>query len=388
VGDAWQLLRFDQLAENVTDRVDDPAAAGVERYVGLEHLDPGALVIERWGTPSDVQSTKLRFKPGDVIFGKRRVYQRKLGVARFEGICSAHAMVLRAKTGSLLPSFLPLLMQSDEFMNRALRISVGSLSPTINWTTLAGEMFYLPPTAEQARAIGFVTSTTGATNALQQAAQAARKLTDAVLEWHLRNSEASVKKLGSLLAETPRNGFSAPEVSEPTGRWVLSLSAIGADGYQRGALKAVVMTPDLARATAQKGDLFITRSNTLELVGLVGIFNEERDDVSWPDTMIRLRPDEAQVLPQYLELYLRSAAGRRQIRSIAAGTSASMKKINAATLSSILVPVPSLDTQGQLVSQVSSAQAIGDSAMQRVDALTRMRQLAICQVTTHSGVVT
>jgi type I restriction enzyme S subunit len=149
----WTRLRFDQIASQINDRVDNPAEAGVERYVGLEHLDPDSLRIRRWGEPTDVDSTKLRFRPGDIIFGKRRVYQRKVAVADFEGICSAHAMVLRAKTGAVLPEFLPFFMQSDMFMERALSISVGSLSPTINWKALAAEEFMLPPIQEQARMV-------------------------------------------------------------------------------------------------------------------------------------------------------------------------------------------------------------------------------------------
>jgi hypothetical protein len=144
--------RFDQLAEQINDRV-MPDEAGVDRYVGLEHLDPDSLRIRRWGDPSDVESTKLRFRPGDIIFGKRRVYQRKVAVADFEGICSAHAMVLRAKPETVLPEFLPFFMQSDLFMERALSISVGSLSPTINWKALAKEEFLLPPIQEQARLV-------------------------------------------------------------------------------------------------------------------------------------------------------------------------------------------------------------------------------------------
>ncbi len=149
----WTRVRFDQIATQINDRVDNPAEAGVERYVGLEHLDPDSLSIRRWGEPTDVESTKLRFQPGDIIFGKRRVYQRKLAVADFEGICSAHAMVLRAKPGAVLPDFLPFFMQSDLFMDRALSISVGSLSPTINWKALAAEEFLLPPIQEQARLV-------------------------------------------------------------------------------------------------------------------------------------------------------------------------------------------------------------------------------------------
>jgi type I restriction enzyme S subunit len=147
----WTQVRFDQMATQVNDRVDNPAEAGVEFYVGLEHLDPDSLRIRRWGEPTDVESTKLRFKAGDIIFGKRRVYQRKVAVAEFEGICSAHAMVLRAKSDAVLPDFLPFFMQSDFFMERALSISVGSLSPTINWKALAAEEFLMPPIQEQAR---------------------------------------------------------------------------------------------------------------------------------------------------------------------------------------------------------------------------------------------
>src|SRR5437773_1368913 len=117
------------MAVNVTDRVDNPAEAGVDRYVGLEHLDSDSLRIRRWGTPDEVEATKLRFRPGDIIFARRRAYQRKLGVADFEGICSAHALVLRAREDMVEQDFLPVFMQSDTFMNRALQISVGSLSP-------------------------------------------------------------------------------------------------------------------------------------------------------------------------------------------------------------------------------------------------------------------
>ena len=147
----WTRVAFGDVAVCVNDRIDNPVDAGVERYVGLEHLDSDSLVIRRWGSPADVTATKLLFRKGDIIFGRRRVYQRKLAVADFDGICSAHALVLRAKSGAVLPRFLPFFMQSDVFMERAKAISVGSLSPTINWRTLASEEFALPPLDEQHR---------------------------------------------------------------------------------------------------------------------------------------------------------------------------------------------------------------------------------------------
>jgi len=193
--------RFDQLVDQINQRV-MPADADVERYVGLEHLDPDSLRIRRWGDPSEVESTKLRFEPGDIIFGKRRVYQRKVAVANTEGICSAHAMVLRAKPDTVLPEFLPFFMQSDLFMERALSISVGSLSPTINWKALAKEQFLLPPIPEQARMVEVLT----AFDAYQDSLLALQDATNDTLhsylekEWDPSSRAWPVTRLGDVLS--------------------------------------------------------------------------------------------------------------------------------------------------------------------------------------------
>jgi type I restriction enzyme, S subunit len=146
----WRTMPFGEFAESINERV-EPSTAAEELYVGLDDLDSGSLQIRRWGKGSDVIGTKLRFRKGDIIFGRRRAYQRKLAVAEMDGICSAHAMVVRARPGVVLPEFLPFLMTSDRFMNRAVEISVGSLSPTINWTTLKHEPFALPQLDQQRR---------------------------------------------------------------------------------------------------------------------------------------------------------------------------------------------------------------------------------------------
>ena len=196
--DGWRLVRFDQMAECVTDRVDNPADAGVERYVGLEHLAPESLRIRRWGSPTDVEATKLRFKAGDIIFGRRRAYQHKLAVADFEGICSAHAMVLRAREAVALKEFLPLLMQSDLFFDRALAISVGSLSPTINWRTLARQEFPLPPKDEQHRIAEILWAADEAIERYAEAIAAAEGLRRAVVGRFLERGTFPMVPLGSV----------------------------------------------------------------------------------------------------------------------------------------------------------------------------------------------
>ncbi len=142
--DNWITYRFDEIAQNISERV-EPADTDLKIYVGLEHLDPGSIHIQRHGYPSDVKGTKLKVYKGDVIFGKRRAYQRKASVANFDGICSAHSMVLRANSNIINQELFPFFIHSDAFMHRAIDISEGSLSPTIKWNTLARQEFLIPP---------------------------------------------------------------------------------------------------------------------------------------------------------------------------------------------------------------------------------------------------
>ena len=139
----WQMVKFGDIAKHISKRV-EPSETDLEIYVGLEHLDSDSLKIKRHGVPSDVEGQKLLVEKGQVIFGKRRAYLRKVAVADWDCICSAHAMVLEANPENVIPDFLPFFMQSDVFMNRAVAISEGSLSPTIKWKALGNQKFLIP----------------------------------------------------------------------------------------------------------------------------------------------------------------------------------------------------------------------------------------------------
>ncbi len=110
---------------------------GIERYVGLEHIEPEDLRIRRWGLVAEGTTFTNRFKPGQVLFGKRRAYQRKVAVADFAGVCSGDIYVFEPKNDRLLPELLPFLCQTDGFFEHAVGTSAGSLSPRTNWTQLA-----------------------------------------------------------------------------------------------------------------------------------------------------------------------------------------------------------------------------------------------------------
>ena len=135
--------RFDQIAINSTEKK-TPAEEDRFTYLGLEHLDSGTLKVTRFGSEVAPIGEKLVMHKGDVLFGKRRAYQKKVALAPFDGIFSAHGMVLRPKEDVIDKNFFPLFISSDYFLDAAIKISVGSLSPTINWRDLKELEFELP----------------------------------------------------------------------------------------------------------------------------------------------------------------------------------------------------------------------------------------------------
>lgn len=135
--------RFDQIAINSTEKK-KPVEEDRFTYLGLEHLDSGTLKVTRFGSEVAPIGEKLVMHKGDVLFGKRRAYQKKVAIAPFDGIFSAHGMVLRPKEDVINKDFFPLFISSDYFLDAAIKISVGSLSPTINWRDLKELEFELP----------------------------------------------------------------------------------------------------------------------------------------------------------------------------------------------------------------------------------------------------
>ena len=146
----WRRLKFGDVVRLSQARSQDPLADGIERYVGLEHLEPGDLRTRSWGNVADGVTFTSVFQPGQVLFGKRRAYQRKVAVAEFSGVCSGDIYVLETKNAQvLLPELLPFICQTDAFFDHAVGTSAGSLSPRTNWTSLAEYEFTLPPMNEQ-----------------------------------------------------------------------------------------------------------------------------------------------------------------------------------------------------------------------------------------------
>ena len=138
----WTRVKFGDVVRLSKARSSDPIADGYDRYVGLDHIEPEDLRIRLWGNVADGVTFTSVFKPGQVLFGKRRAYQRKVALADFSGVCSGDIYVFESKDPKVfLPELLPFICQTEAFFQHAVGTSAGSLSPRTNWTSLADFKF-------------------------------------------------------------------------------------------------------------------------------------------------------------------------------------------------------------------------------------------------------
>ena len=346
----WTRVAFGDVAMCVNDRIDNPFDAGVERYVGLEHLDSDSLVIRRWGSPAAVTATKLLFRKGDIIFGRRRVYQRKLAVADFDAICSAHALVLRAKSGAVLHQFLPFFMQSDVFMERAKAISVGSLSPTINWRTLANEEFTLPPLDEQRRIATLLVSVDACCESLRNTVDDLQAVEYAFLlqafgEYRSCPRDATLVQLSDV-AEV-RTGLAKGRTADPatTTRPYLRVANVE-DGHLnlREVKQIVVRKSDVDRYTLRRGDVLMTEGGDLDKLGRGTVWQDEVPGCLHQNHVFAVRTDASRLDPWYLAAIARSHYGRSFFLHHAKRTS-NLASVNKGEVSSFGLPLRPLSVQ-------------------------------------------
>ncbi len=350
----WKSFRFDEIAQNISERV-DPNNTDLEVYIGLEHIDSESLHIKRFGTSDDVNGQKLKFYKGDIIFGRRRAYQRKAGIVTCDGFCSAHSLVLRANPEVIAQELFPFFLHSDLFMHRAVDISVGSLSPTINWGTLKGQQFLLPPKEMQTRLAGLLWSLEDALESEGLVRMTLNKVRLSIREKLLYSSDHPRVKLGglvnSIVAGKSLNGENiSPQNNEKA---VLKVSAVGPSGFAPNESKVLHdQNGFLTKFQINEGDILITRANTAELVGRVCLVDSSYPNLMLCDKTLKLVIDKGKVDNDYLVEVLNSYESRRQIESFATGTGGAMKNITQNEILSIKIPLPKLQEQKKLAKKI------------------------------------
>ena len=144
VPEGWRLRTLGDLVDDVRDGVNPDAVAPETPYVGLEHIPRRSIALAEWGQAAEVGSTKLRFREGDILFGKIRPYFHKVAVAPVAGVASSDAIVIRVKRAQDFGLALA-VASSDAFVAHATQTSNGTKMPRANWGVLRQYPVLTPP---------------------------------------------------------------------------------------------------------------------------------------------------------------------------------------------------------------------------------------------------
>lgn len=162
--------------------------------------------------------------------------------------------------------------------------------------------------------------------------------------------------LGELLQgiEAGKSFQTTELIARPDELGVLKVSAVSWDMFLPQEAKAVEgeYQPD-EKHRIKKGDLIISRANTLELVGAVVLVDDDYPMRLLSDKTLRLIVNENKILPDYLLTVLKMPEARAHIENNATGTSDSMRNISQKTINSIPVPVLSFQKQRELINRFS-----------------------------------
>lgn len=354
IKEGWKIVKFGEIAKNISERV-DPLTTNLKVYVGLEHLDSQSLRITRQGVPADVKGQKLRVRPGQIIFGKRRAYQKKLAVADFDGICSAHAMVLEAVPGKIIPELLPFFMQSDMFMDRAVDISEGSLSPTIKWKILAIQKFPLPPFERQKKNLEILKKIEETLNNSQERLlslnelkkQTARLLLLRGLSFNQLFGEKSYRlptgwKKVPLGMVIERIQYGLSEAVQKTGQYPILRMMNMERGYVvPNDLKYINLDSKIFnKFLLQKNDILFNRTNSMDWVGRTGLFMQEGDYV-FASYLLRVNIKPDKVTAFYVNQYLNLPVVQYRLKAYAT-PGVSQANINPNSLRQLPFLLPSI----------------------------------------------
>lgn len=282
-------------------------------------------------------------------------------------------MVLRARPEVVLPAFLPFLMQSDVFMERATEISVGSLSPTINWKTLAKEQFALPPLDEQRRLVDILDATRDLEERAFTLLESLRVTRESWLELEFSIlARKWPEKVASDLMERITVGIvvKPADLYVPCGQGIPALRSLN-------ILPGKVVMEDLVyisreghadheKSRLMPGDVVIVRSGR---PGDAAVVPTDAGELNCIDLIICGSSPE--LVPHFLCAAINSIFGRRQFAAGTAGTA--QKHFNVGAFKDFKVPVPPTDLQSRFVDKLHDFSQLVTEAERRVDDVRRVR---------------
>ena len=345
------LVKFGDLVKEVKiniDRNNNP----YEYYVAGDHMDSEDLTIRRKGTfaTDDVGPAFTRlFKPGQILYGSRRTYLKKVAVADFEGICSNTTFVLETKDESKLRQrLLPFIMLTDDFTKWSISKSKGSTNPYILFSDLANYEFELPDIGRQDELVRLLWQAYETKESYKEMIRATDEMVKSqFIEDYYNRYEPS--NLGEHISVIRGVSYKPTDIRESSENAVAILRSNNiSDGeINYDDLVYVSQACVSEKQYISTGDIVMCGSNgSKRLVGKAGMIANNQLSTSFGAFCLGIRCKET-LAPEYLNAYFNSRMYRNIIEELGNGTN--IINIRPDHITSLSIPIPEMRIQSEFV---------------------------------------
>jgi len=357
----WKRAPIGDLCKLVNGRAFKPSdwtRAGL-KIVRIQNLNNPSKPFNRY--EGEVKDKHI-VENGDILLSWSGTPGTSFGCFQWHGgsaVLNQHIFKVLVDQKKILPLFFLHAVNSQ--LNEMIELAHGGVGLRhITKGKLESIEIPTPPIGEQQRIVARIREAMERVDELQglrnQAEEEAKALFGSFLHRAENDGGTSMMTVDDILVES-RNGRSIKSSGDHgTGR-ILTLASVRGPHLDVSKFKWVNMEDEVARKfQVCIGDVFISRANTVEFVGLSSIAEGAvADRVIYPDLMIRLCANEAIILPKYLMYALRFPTTRKQIQERATGSSQSMVKISGKRLRTVDIPVPDLTVQQVLIERLDEA---------------------------------
>ena len=361
-----------EVAMEARESTKDPSGLPV---VGLEHLVPGELRLAQWSESSENTFTKL-FHKGQVLFGRRRAYQKKAAIADFDGVCSGDITVIAARPDRLLPELLPFIISDDRFFDFAMEKSAGSLSPRVKWAQLAEYTFCLPESLEEQRRLAtLLWSMERTRSAYRNLLIQMDELVKSQFVEMFGIPEANVHgyPIGTIGEVSSDVHYGTSKKAEDNGRFTyLRMNNITYGGELDLTDVKFIDLPEkeLEGCLVRRGDVLFNRTNSKELVGKTCAFMLDSPMVI-AGYIIRLRMN-GRVTANYLSTFMNLPSSKKMLMAMAKGA-VGQANINAQEVQAISIVVPPMPLQQEFEVLLSETDKSKLAIRQALESLEKSR---------------
>lgn len=365
------------LGEILTERKETPSP---------ESLDTGEVsIISKIGfnegkielrNETKTKTGMILIRPGDLVISGINAVK---GAVAVYNPSTQKPIAATIHYGSYVPkkervdiSFLWWFLRSAVFCDIVQQYIPGGIKTELKAKRFLSVPIPLPPLTEQhhivARIEELALNISKTKKNRQEAIYDTNALLSRVFDGILINGDFEYKSLKNVLAEPLVNGLSIP--ASGIGQEGILFAKVGIVNNGKMSVNETkrvnIELPNNSTFWMKRDDIFVSRGNSLELVGRAAVYEGKPVNCAFTDLLIRVRVEKTIIEPHYLVDYFQSAQARKYIESEASGTSPSMKKVSQPKLERMQIPIPPLDEQRRIVAYLDDLQA-------QVDQLRRLQ---------------